>query len=170
MFLTYASCIVKDIMSNTDIKHIPNFNLATTKGNMDLYTLCGEKGLVIYFYPKDMTPGCTKQACDYREAYDDIVKEGWNIVGVSADDLDSHNRFIQKYKLPFILISDAQHTLSEHLSMWVDKLMFGKKYKGMQRSICMMNCDGDVVKIWRKVSIISHKKNLLKYIREINVG
>lgn len=154
-------------MSDAEIKQIPNMTVHTSDGVTDLYSLSGTQGLILYFYPKDMTPGCTKQACDFRDSYAEIKAAGWSIVGVSTDGLESHDKFIAKHSLPFTLIADTDRALALALGMWVEKSMFGVKYQGMQRSICIMDTKGEVVKIWRKVSVTTHLKNLLKFLDSI---
>lgn len=156
-------------MNQEEYTHIPNTQVSTNMGTVDLYSLCGDKGLILYFYPKDMTPGCTKQACDFRDSHSDLQADGWNIVGVSSDDLDRHDTFIKKHSLPFNLIADTDHQLSSSLDMWVSKSMFGKKYMGMQRSICLMSPKGDIIKIWRKVSVIKHLKDLKKFLQHQSI-
>jgi len=111
--------------------------------------------LVLYFYPKDDTPGCTAQACSLRDNWGGMKKLG-NVFGVSVDPPDSHTAFIAKYQLPFPLLSDAQHELVNAYGVWVDKNMYGKKYKGTERSTFVIDAQGRIAAILRKVKPEQH--------------
>jgi peroxiredoxin Q/BCP len=113
------------------------------------------KPLVLYFYPKDDTPGCTAQACDLRDNWGDIKKLG-NIFGVSVDPSESHQAFIAKYQLPFPLLSDSDHEMVNAYGVWVDKNMYGKKYKGTERSTFVIDKTGRIAAIFRKVKPEQH--------------
>ena len=124
----------------------PGFSLMNEQGN--LVTLEHYKGkyVVLYFYPKDMTPGCTTEACDFRDAYTEFSDLNAVILGVSADDANKHTKFIEKYGLPFSLLVDEDHAVSESYHVWVLKKMYGKEYMGIERSTFLINPDGIVVK------------------------
>ena len=111
--------------------------------------------LVLYFYPKDDTPGCTAQACELRDNWDDL-KQAAKIFGVSVDQADSHTAFISKYQLPFPLLSDPKHQIVNAYKVWVDKNMYGKKYKGTERSTFVIDEDGRIAAIFRKVKPDEH--------------
>lgn len=106
---------------------------------------------ILYFYPKDDTPGCTKQACSYRDNISDFTKTGAKVYGISLDSIESHNSFIQKYELNFPLLSDPDHKLSEALGVYGDQEWKGKVFKGLSRDTFLINPEGKVVKVWRKV-------------------
>ena len=144
----------------------PEFSLMNEQGN--LVTLEHYKGkyVVLYFYPKDMTPGCTTEACDFRDAYTEFSDLNAVILGVSADDANKHTKFIEKYGLPFSLLVDEDHAVSERYNVWVLKKMYGKEYMGIERSTFLINPDGIVVKEWRKVKVKDHINEVLNSIRQ----
>lgn len=119
------------------------------------------KKLVLYFYPKDNTPGCTAQACNLRDNYERLLQAGYEIVGVSADSAASHKRFIANKQLPFRLIADEDHTIHEQYGTWVQKSMFGKKYWGTSRITFVIDEMGKVVNIIDKVKTASHTTQIL---------
>ena len=106
---------------------------------------------LLYFYPKDDTPGCTKQACSYRDHLKDFKKNGLMVYGVSLDDLKSHNSFINKFNLNFPLLSDAKRELSEALGVYGDKKFMGRSYKGLSRDTFLIDTKGVICQVWRKV-------------------
>ena len=132
------------------------------------YSLNDFKGqkVILYFYPKDMTPGCTTEACDFRDAYTEFSDLNAVILGVSADDANKHTKFIEKYGLPFSLLVDEDHAVSESYHVWVLKKMYGKEYMGIERSTFLINPDGIVVKEWRKVKVKNHIEEVLESIRQ----
>ena len=144
----------------------PGFSLMNEQGN--LVTLEHYKGkyVVLYFYPKDMTPGCTTEACDFRDAYTEFSDLNAVILGVSADDANKHTKFIEKYGLPFSFLVDEDHAVSESYHVWVLKKMYGKEYMGIERSTFLINPDGIVVKEWRKVKVKNHIEEVLESIRQ----
>jgi peroxiredoxin Q/BCP len=111
--------------------------------------------LILYFYPKDDTPGCTAQACGLRDAWDELNGQA-EIFGVSVDPVASHEKFIAKYRLPFPLLSDPDHKLVEAFGVWVEKNMYGKKYLGTERSTFVINAEGRIAKIFRRVKPDEH--------------
>lgn len=144
----------------------PEFSLKNEQGNT--VTLENYKGkyVVLYFYPKDMTPGCTTEACDFRDAFAEFSDLNAVILGVSADDANKHTKFIEKYGLPFSLLVDADHTVSESYNVWVLKKMYGKEYMGIERSTFLINPEGVIVKEWRKVKVKQHIEEVLNSIRQ----
>ncbi len=130
----------------------PAFTLEDTKGNkVSLKDLKG-KEVIIYFYPKDDTPGCTKEACGFRDFWKDIQKLGVVILGVSPDDPESHQKFVAKYKLPFTLLCDPDKKTMEKYGAYGEKVMYGKKTTGVIRSTVWIGPDGRVKKHWKRVS------------------
>ena len=146
-------------------KKAPEFRLQGSNGQE--VTLADFKGkhVVLYFYPKDMTPGCTTEACDFRENHASFAELDTMIVGVSADPIDRHEKFKTKYELPFLLLSDPDHTLSEAYGCWVLKKNFGKEYMGIERSTFVIDKEGNVVKEWRKVKVKGHVEEALSFIK-----
>ena len=117
---------------------------------------------VLYFYPKDNTPGCTQESCDFRDSNDRLKKLGCTVFGISKDSSKSHTNFISKYNFPFDLLSDADGKLCEAFVVWVEKSMYGKKYFGIERSTFLINPKGEIAHIWRKVSVKGHVDNVIK--------
>ena len=144
----------------------PGFSLMNEQGNLVTLEHYQGKYVVLYFYPKDMTPGCTTEACDFRDAYTEFSDLNAVILGVSADDANKHTKFIEKYGLPFSLLVDEDHAVSESYHVWVLKKMYGKEYMGIERSTFLINPDGIVVKEWRKVKVKNHIEEVLESIRQ----
>jgi peroxiredoxin Q/BCP len=140
----------------------PDFTLATDgNGSVTLSQLRG-KPVVLYFYPKDDTSGCTSEACGFRDALADYRATGATIIGVSRDSVASHDRFKKKYDLPFILASDADGAVVEKYGVWVEKSMYGRKYMGIDRSTFLIDKNGIVRGVWRKVKVGGHVAEVLK--------
>jgi len=145
----------------------PSFTLEGVEGkSVQLSDLKGKK-VVLYFYPKDSTPGCTTQACDFRDKYEDFSDLNAVILGVSPDNEKSHARFIEKHGLPFELLVDTDHALAEAYGVWVLKKTFGKEYMGIERSTFLIDEEGIVVKEWRKVKVKNHIEEVLSSIKEM---
>lgn len=123
------------------------------------------KQVVLYFYPKDDTPGCTKEACDFRDAVSSIKKTGAVVLGVSLDGQTSHQKFIKKHGLPFPLLSDEDKTVAKAYGVYKEKNMYGKKYWGIERSTFVLNPDGTVKRIFRKVKVDGHVDEVLDALR-----
>lgn len=119
------------------------------------------KKLVIYFYPKDATPGCTAEACDLRDNYATFVKQGYSILGVSRDSVKSHINFKKKYDLPFSLIADEDHSVAEAFGVWGEKSMYGKTYMGILRTTFVIDEKGKIVNVIDKVNTKAHSSQLL---------
>ena len=123
------------------------------------------KQLVLYFYPKDDTPGCTKEACDFRDAEAQIVRAGGVIAGVSLDEKESHQKFIKKFGLPFPLLVDADAAVSKAYGVYKQKSMYGKTYWGIERSTFVIDPEGKVKAVFRKVKVDGHVDEVLKALR-----
>ncbi|HZU50550.1 MAG TPA: peroxiredoxin [Sphingomicrobium sp.] len=118
--------------------------------------------LVVYFYPKDDTSGCTREAQDFTSLAGEFAKAGVKTVGVSRDSMKSHEKFIGKYGLSVPLVSDEDGRISEAFGTWVEKSMYGRKYMGMERATYLISADGRILKVWRKVKVPSHAAEVLK--------
>ena len=139
----------------------PNFTLKSDSGEeVSLQTFRGQP-VVLYFYPKDDTPGCTTQACGFRDSYADFQKRGTVILGVSPDDEASHVKFKQKYSLPFTLLADPEHKVSEQYGVWGEKKYAGKTYWGVQRSTFLIDADGNIAKVMHNVKPDGHPEQVL---------
>ena len=121
--------------------------------------------LVLYFYPKDDTSGCTREAQDFTELAGDFAKAGVKVVGLSRDPMKKHDKFIAKYDLKVPLVSDEEGTVSDAFGTWVEKSMYGRKYMGMERATYLIGKDGRVQKAWRKVKVPGHAADVLKAAR-----
>lgn len=133
-------------------------------GEFNFSDLKGKK-VVIYFYPKDNTPGCTCEGEDFRDAYKKFEKENTVILGVSRDSLKSHEKFKDKYELPFVLLSDTDEALCDAFSVIKDKTMYGKKVRGIERSTFLYNEKGQLIKEWRKVGVEGHVAEVLAMVK-----
>lgn len=134
----------------------PDFTLPSDDGrDVTLSDLRGKK-VVLYFYPKDDTPGCTTQACDFRDAAPSFAGVDAVVLGVSADSIESHRKFRQKYDLNFPLLADESHGVAEAYGVWKEKSMYGRKFMGIERSTFLIDEKGEVEKVWRKVSPKGH--------------
>jgi thioredoxin-dependent peroxiredoxin len=122
--------------------------------------------LVVYFYPKDDTSGCTREAQDFTALADDFQKAGVKVVGVSRDPMKSHEKFIGKYDLAVPLASDEDGRISDAFGTWVQKSMYGRKYMGMERATYLIGADGRILREWRKVKVPGHAEEVLKAARE----
>ena len=120
------------------------------------------KKVVLYFYPKDNTPGCTAQACNLRDNYDELLKAGYEVIGVSKDSVKSHQKFIEKQELPFILIADENISIHEKYGVWQEKSMYGKKYMGTVRTTFIIDEKGNVEDIIKKVKTKDHTAQIMK--------
>ena len=132
-------------------KAAPAFTLADAHGNDVALSSFAGKDVIVYFYPKDDTPGCTKEACGFRDGWKDLKKEGAVVLGVSADSGASHKKFATKYRLPFTLLSDPDHAVMTKYGAWGEKVMYGKKVTGVIRSTVWVGPDGKVKKHWARV-------------------
>lgn len=146
-------------------KVAPSFFLLNEQEEMVSLDEFKGKYVVLYFYPKDMTPGCTTEACDFRDAQESFADLNAVILGVSMDDANKHTKFIEKHGLPFSLLVDADHAVAEQYGVWVLKKMYGREYMGIERSTFLIDPNGIVVKEWRKVKVKNHIEDVLHSIR-----
>ncbi len=145
----------------------PAFALKATNGaTLKLSELKG-KPLVIYFYPKDDTPGCTKEACAFRDRLSEIQKLGAVVLGVSVDDVASHKKFSEKFSLNFPLLADTDHRMAEQYGAWREKNMYGKISMGIQRSTFLIDANGVVAKVWKKVSVDGHDQQVIEALQAL---
>jgi peroxiredoxin Q/BCP len=145
----------------------PAFNMPTDGGGtVSLASLAG-KPVVLYFYPKDDTSGCTKEACDFRDNQPDFRDLGTTVIGVSRDSVVSHDKFKKKHELPFALASDADGKVSEAYGTWVEKSMYGRKYMGMERATFLIDAKGVIRGIWRKVKVPGHVGEVIEAAKEL---
>lgn len=141
---------------------IPDFTLPASNGkNVSLSDFRGKK-VVIYFYPKDMTPGCTQESCDFRDYNSRFKDLNVEVVGISPDDLKSHDKFIMKHELPFLLLADEEHQVCELFGVWKLKKMYGKEYMGVERSTFLIDEQGKLAKEWRGVKVDGHVQEVLE--------
>lgn len=140
----------------------PAFTLPDSTGKkISLKDFLGKK-VVLYFYPKDMTSGCTKEACDFRDSHPDFKKLKAVVLGVSPDSVDSHKKFSEKYELPFTLLSDESKNVLEKYGVWKEKSMYGRKYMGVERTTIIIDENGKIQKIFPKVKVNGHVEEVLK--------
>ena len=143
----------------------PNFSLTLSDGKeVSLNDDFLGKKVVLYFYPKDMTPGCTAEACSFRDSYKEIKKRGAEIIGVSADSMLSHQKFIGKYELPFVLLCDTEKTVAKLYGAWKKKSLYGKLFFGIERSTFIIDEKGKFKAIFRKVKVEGHTEEVLDYL------
>lgn len=124
--------------------------------------------VVVYFYPKDDTPGCTKEACSFRDVYHQLQRKGVVVLGVSADSVKSHEKFAEKYGLPFPLLADTDTQVSQLYGVWGEKNMYGRKYMGVTRATFLIDKDGVVRKVWPKVKPDEHAEEVLKAVDSLD--
>jgi peroxiredoxin Q/BCP len=146
-------------------KPAPDFELKSDSGETVKLSDLRGKQVVLYFYPKDDTPGCTTQACGIRDAYSEFEQEGAVVLGVSPDDERSHVRFKQKYELPFALLADVDHSVAEDYGVWVEKSYAGKKYLGVARSTFVIAEDGTIKRAMHDVKPDPHADDVLETLR-----
>jgi peroxiredoxin Q/BCP len=132
-------------------KAAPQFTLADAKGKKVALKDLKGKNVIVYFYPKDDTPGCTKEACGFRDLWSDIKKRNTVVLGVSPDGQEAHKKFTEKYKRPFTLLSDPDRKVMEKYGAWGEKMMYGKKTVGVIRSTVWIGPNGKVIKHWKRV-------------------
>jgi len=143
-------------------KKAPAFKVPNEAGEMvSLASLKGKK-VVLYFYPKDMTPGCTQESCDFRDSFARLKKLGVKVYGVSRDSVASHTKFIAKNELPFSLLSDESGKMTEAYGVWKEKSLYGRKYMGIERTTVIIDEDGKIEKVYPKVSVKGHVDQVLE--------
>jgi peroxiredoxin Q/BCP len=147
-------------------ERVPEFTAASTGGEFELAKHFG-KPLVLYFYPKDATPGCTTQGENFRDLYRDFRNAGAEVVGVSRDSLKSHRNFKSKMEFPFELISDEDEALSNRFGVIKMKNMYGKQVRGIERSTFVVGADGKLLREWRGVKVPGHVEEVLEYVKSL---
>ncbi|GGI17119.1 thioredoxin-dependent thiol peroxidase [Gottfriedia solisilvae] len=144
----------------------PDFTLPANNGEeVSLSNYRGRK-VVLYFYPKDMTPGCTTEACDFRDAYEKFINAGATILGISPDPIQKHQKFVEKYHLPFILLSDETTEVAKLYDVWKLKKNFGKEYMGIERTTFLINEEGMIEKVWQKVRVKNHVEDVFSVLHQ----
>ncbi len=146
---------------------VPAFSSTDADGKKVKFSDWKGAPVVLYFYPKDDTPGCTKEACAFRDASKELKDLGAIVVGVSPDSSESHAKFRDKYQLNFPLLADESHSIAELFGAWREKNMYGKKSMGVQRSTYLIDSQGKVAKVWKKVSVDGHDAQVLEALREL---
>ena len=149
-------------------KKAPAFKLKNQDGKTVSLGDFKGKNVVLYFYPKDNTSGCTKEACSFRDKFPTFKKAKAVILGVSADSVESHKKFAEKYDLPFDLLSDEDKSVLEKYGVWKEKSMYGRKYMGVERSTFIIDKKGKIKKIFRKVKVDKHNDEVMNAIKEIS--
>ena len=144
----------------------PDFTLHSDAGDEVTLSSLRGKPVVLYFYPKDDTPGCTAQACGIRDAYGEFERAGAVVLGVSPDNEGSHVKFKQKYDLPFTLLADTDHAVAEQYGVWAEKKYMGKTYMGVNRSTFVIDADGKVKKVMHKVKPDTHADDVLAALQD----
>jgi len=140
----------------------PDFESKDQDGNTVKLSDYKGKKVVLYFYPKDNTPGCTAQACDLRDNYEALQKAGYEVIGISSDSGKSHQKFIQKFELPFTLLADEDKSVHEKFGTWVEKSMYGKMYMGTARTTFIIDENGVIAEIIDKVKTKEHTNQIIK--------
>lgn len=153
----------------TEGQAAPDFSLPSTGGSIvSLAEFKGKKNVVLYFYPKDNTPGCTKEACFFRDVQGEFEQAGAVILGVSADAVKSHEGFAVKFSLLFPLLSDESKSVIEAYGVWKEKSNYGKKYMGIERTTFAIDKSGIIRKIWPKVSVEGHIDEVLEFVKSFD--
>jgi peroxiredoxin Q/BCP len=137
----------------------PDFSLPASDNSNITLSQFSEKTVILFFYPRDNTPGCTKEACEFRDNFN--LYEGCVILGISKDSIKSHNSFISKYNLPFLLLSDQDKKVLDLYGVWKEKTMYGKTSMGVERSTFIIDPDGKIKRIFRKVKVEGHSKGVI---------
>jgi peroxiredoxin Q/BCP len=145
----------------------PNFSLEADDGTVVTRDSLAGKNVVLFFYPRDNTTGCTQEACDFRDAFPRFGKIDAVVIGVSPDSLESHRKFKKKFDLPYLLLSDENHQLADNFGIWKEKSMYGRKYMGFERTTVIVDRKGRVVRIFPKVKIPGHIQEVEKTVREL---
>jgi peroxiredoxin Q/BCP len=145
----------------------PNFSLEADDGTTVTRDSLAGKNVVLFFYPKDDTSGCTKEACDFRDAFPRFGKLDAVVIGVSPDGLESHRKFKQKFQLPYRLLSDEGHRVADSFGVWKEKSMYGRKYMGIERTTVIIDRKGRVVRIFPKVKVPGHALEVESAVREL---
>ena len=151
-----------------DIKQTaPDFTLPVTGGGTVQLSLLRNHAVVLFFYPRDDTSGCTKESIAFSDAYSDFQKAGAKVFGISKDSLESHEKFAAKHGLTVPLLSDAESDVCERYGVWAEKKMYGKTFMGIERSTFLINADGRVARVWRKVKVPGHAEEVLGAVKDV---
>jgi peroxiredoxin Q/BCP len=145
----------------------PDFTLATDSGEKIKLSALRGGPVVLYFYPKDDTPGCTREACAFRDQHAALAAHGAKVLGVSPDDAASHARFRDKFQLNFPLLIDTGHRVAEKYGAWREKILYGKKSLGIQRSTYLIDAEGRIARVWKKVNVDGHDAAVLEALDEL---
>lgn len=146
----------------------PEFSLAAGSGaKVSLKQFRGKQNVVLYFYPRDNTPGCTQEACDFRDQSRPLAKSDTVVLGVSPDTTASHEKFAAKFDLPFQLLSDPDHQVAEKYGVWVEKNMYGRKSMGIQRATFLIDKRGKIAAVWPKVKVAGHVEAVVAKLKEL---
>lgn len=149
-------------------KPAPDFSLPSTEGKeIRLSDFKGKKNVVLYFYPKDNTPGCTKESCSFRDSIKEFTDADTVVLGVSADSLKSHDNFRRLFKLPFPLLSDEGREIIKQYGVWTEKSLYGKKYMGIERTTVVIDKQGTVRRVFSKVKVDGHKEEVLEAVKDL---
>ncbi|WP_332238464.1 thioredoxin-dependent thiol peroxidase [Sporolactobacillus sp. KGMB 08714] len=144
----------------------PDFTLKSTEGKDVSLSGFRGKNVVLYFYPKDMTPGCTTEACDFRDQNSLFENLNTKVIGISPDPVEKHQKFVEKHGLSFTLLSDSDHQVSEAYGSWQKKKNFGKEYMGIVRSTFIIDKEGKIAKVWPKVKVNGHVEEVFQFVKE----
>ncbi|MFD2369225.1 thioredoxin-dependent thiol peroxidase [Brevibacillus sp. GCM10020057] len=144
----------------------PDFTLEASDNRTISLSDYRGKNVVLYFYPKDMTPGCTTEACDFRDYHPKFAQLDTVVLGISPDSVKSHDKFAAKHELPFPLLADPDHQVAEAYGVWVLKKMYGREYMGIERSTFVIDKEGRIAKAWTKVKVKGHVQEVLQFIQE----
>ena len=149
-------------------KAAPAFSILADNGEkISLKDFKGDKNVVLYFYPKDNTPGCTQEACDFRDDIAKLKRQGVEVLGVSPDSVKSHTKFKEKFGLPFSLLADEDRNVCEKYGVWVEKSMYGRKYMGVQRATFLIGKDGKIAAAWPKVKVKGHVDEVMDAVKQL---
>ena len=150
-----------------DKKSAPDFKIPSSNNSEFQLKKNKDQFIVIYFYPKDNTQGCTNEAKDFAKLYKEFKKLNCEIIGISKDDIESHKKFINKFKIPFQLLSDEKIIVLKKYGAWGEKSMYGKKFMGIKRTTVLINPKGKIIKIWNNVKVKDHAKEVLNFLKEV---
>ncbi len=152
-------------------KKVKNFKVLLDDGSkQELKNLSGKRGLVLYFYPKDNTPGCTKEACSFRDHLSELQNLGFHVVGVSVDNLNSHQKFKTKHNLNFPLVVDENKELCTYFGVWGEKKLYGKTSEGILRTTYLLDRDLKILKVYPKVKVEEHVQEVIKDIQNLQAN
>ncbi|MBX4150871.1 thioredoxin-dependent thiol peroxidase [Paenibacillus lautus] len=153
--------LIADQKQLTVGSQVPDFSLPASNGEKVALSDFRGRKVVLFFYPKNMTPTCTEEACSFRDHYGSLEQAGAVVIGISPDPLKSHAKFIDKHSLPYLLLSDEEHKVSEMFDVWQMKKMFGREYMGIVRSTFLIDEQGKLAAEWRKVKVKGHVEVVL---------